>query len=40
MWLIVSLAGVAGLFLLAGAEFLFAVQIILYVGASCSCSCS
>jgi len=30
--LIVSLAGVAGLFLLQGAEFLFAVQIILYVG--------
>jgi NADH-quinone oxidoreductase subunit J len=30
--LIVSLAGVAGLFLLQQAEFLFAVQIILYVG--------
>lgn len=30
--LIVSLAGVAGLFLLQHAEFLFAVQIILYVG--------
>jgi NADH-quinone oxidoreductase subunit J len=30
--LIVSLAGVAGLFLLQDAEFLFAVQIILYVG--------
>jgi NADH-quinone oxidoreductase subunit J len=32
IWLIVSLAGVAGLFLLQQAEFLFAVQIILYVG--------
>jgi NADH-quinone oxidoreductase subunit J len=30
--LIVSLVGVAGLFLLQGAEFLFAVQIILYIG--------
>lgn len=30
--LIVSLAGVAGLYLLQGAEFLFAVQIVLYVG--------
>ncbi len=30
--LIVSLIGVAGLFLLQGAEFLFAVQIVLYVG--------
>ncbi|MGA2435909.1 MAG: NADH-quinone oxidoreductase subunit J [Bryobacteraceae bacterium] len=30
--LIVSLLGVAGLFLLQGAEFLFAVQIVLYVG--------
>lgn len=30
--LIVSLAGVAGLYLLQQAEFLFAVQIILYVG--------
>lgn len=32
IWLIVSLAGVAGLYLLQQAEFLFAVQIILYVG--------
>ncbi|MFN3322164.1 MAG: NADH-quinone oxidoreductase subunit J [Bryobacteraceae bacterium] len=32
IWLIVSLLGVAGLFLLQQAEFLFAVQIILYVG--------
>jgi NADH-quinone oxidoreductase subunit J len=32
VWLIVSLLGVAGLFLLLGAEFLFAAQIILYVG--------
>jgi NADH-quinone oxidoreductase subunit J len=32
IWLIVSLAGVAGLYLLQRAEFLFAVQIILYVG--------
>ncbi len=32
IWLIVSLIGVAGLFLLQKAEFLFAVQIILYVG--------
>jgi len=30
--LIVSLVGVAGLFLLQQAEFLFAVQIILYIG--------
>jgi NADH-quinone oxidoreductase subunit J len=30
--LIVSLMGVAGLFLLQSAEFLFAVQIVLYVG--------
>jgi NADH-quinone oxidoreductase subunit J len=30
--LIVSLCGVAGLYLLQSAEFLFAVQIILYVG--------
>jgi NADH-quinone oxidoreductase subunit J len=30
--LIVALAGVAGLFLLRHAEFLFAVQIILYIG--------
>jgi NADH dehydrogenase subunit J (EC 1.6.5.3) len=30
--LIASLAGVAGLFLLLSAEFLFAVQIILYIG--------
>ncbi len=32
MWLIVSLSGVAGLYLLQKAEFLFAVQIVLYVG--------
>ncbi len=32
VWLIVSLLGVAGLFLLQQAEFLFAVQIIVYVG--------
>ncbi|MFB3778340.1 MAG: NADH-quinone oxidoreductase subunit J [Bryobacteraceae bacterium] len=32
IWLIVSLAGVGGLYLLQHAEFLFAVQIILYVG--------
>jgi NADH-quinone oxidoreductase subunit J len=32
MWLIVSLLGVAGLYLLQKAEFLFAVQIVLYVG--------
>jgi NADH-quinone oxidoreductase subunit J len=32
LWLIVSLAGVAGLYLLQKAEFLFAVQIVLYVG--------
>jgi len=32
VWLIVSLLGTAGLFLLQQAEFLFAVQIILYVG--------
>lgn len=30
--LVVSLLGVAGLFLLSGAEFLFAAQIILYIG--------
>jgi NADH-quinone oxidoreductase subunit J len=32
LWLIVSLLGTAGLFLLRQAEFLFAVQIILYIG--------
>src|SRR5262245_23299329 len=32
LWLIVSLLGVAGLYLLQQAEFLFAVQIILYIG--------
>lgn len=32
IWLIVSLMGVAGLFLLQQAEFLFAVQIVLYIG--------
>jgi NADH-quinone oxidoreductase subunit J len=30
--LAVSLMGVAGLFLMSGAEFLFAVQIVLYIG--------
>src|SRR5437763_1438589 len=30
--LIISLMGVAGLYLLQGAEFLFAVQIVLYIG--------
>jgi NADH-quinone oxidoreductase subunit J len=32
MFLIVSLMGVAGLYLLQRAEFLFAVQIVLYIG--------
>ncbi|MCW5981255.1 MAG: NADH-quinone oxidoreductase subunit J [Bryobacteraceae bacterium] len=32
LWLIVSLLGAAGLFLLRGAEFLFAAQIVLYIG--------
>jgi len=32
LWLIVSLLGAAGLFLLQKAEFLFAVQIVLYIG--------
>src|ERR1700760_1879636 len=32
VWLTVSLLGVAGLFLTLGAEFLFAAQIILYIG--------
>ena len=32
VWLIGSLLGTAGLFLLQKAEFLFAVQIILYIG--------
>ncbi len=32
LWLIVALLGTAGLFLLRGAEFLFAVQIVLYIG--------
>src|SRR5215472_10398225 len=32
IWLIVSLLGVAGLFLLQHAEFLFATQIVLYIG--------
>jgi NADH:ubiquinone oxidoreductase subunit 6 (subunit J) len=31
-WLVVSLAAVAGLFFLAGAEFLGAVQLMVYVG--------
>ena len=32
LWLIVSLMGVAGLYLLQKAEFMFAAQIILYIG--------
>ena len=32
VWLVVSLLGVAGLFLLEGAEFLFVAQIIVYIG--------
>lgn len=32
VWLVVSLLGVAGLYLLQKAEFLFAVQIVLYIG--------
>lgn len=32
VWLTVSLLGVAGLFLLVGAEFLFVAQIIVYIG--------
>ena len=32
IWLIVSLLGVAGLYLLQHAEFLFATQIVLYIG--------
>ena len=32
VWLTVSLLGVAGIFLLLGAEFLFVAQIILYIG--------
>jgi len=32
LWLIVALLGTAGLFLLRGAEFLFVVQIVLYIG--------
>ena len=32
VWLTVSLLGVAGIFLLQGAEFLFVAQIILYIG--------
>lgn len=32
IWLIVSLLGVAGLYLMLHAEFLFAVQIVLYIG--------
>ena len=32
IWLIVTLFAVGGIFLLEHAEFLFAVQIILYVG--------
>ncbi len=32
IWLITSLLGVAGLYLLQGAEFLAGVQVILYVG--------
>lgn len=33
MWLIVSLFSVGGIYLMLEAEFLFAVQVILYVGA-------
>lgn len=32
VWLIISLLGVAGLFLLQGAEFVFVSQLILYIG--------
>jgi NADH-quinone oxidoreductase subunit J len=32
VWLTVSLLGVAGLFLLMGAEFLFVAQIVVYIG--------
>ena len=32
VWLTVSLLGVAGLFLLLGAEFLFVAQIVVYIG--------
>ncbi len=32
LWLVVSLLGVAGIFLVRGAEFLFVVQIMLYIG--------
>jgi NADH-quinone oxidoreductase subunit J len=32
LWLIVSLLGVAGIFLLNSAEFLFVVQMMLYIG--------
>jgi NADH-quinone oxidoreductase subunit J len=32
VWLVASLLGVAGLFLLEGAEFLFVAQIIIYIG--------
>jgi NADH-quinone oxidoreductase subunit J len=32
LWLIVSLLGVAGIFLLNAAEFLFVVQMMLYIG--------
>ena len=32
LWLIVTLAGVAGLYAFLGADFLFAVQILLYGG--------
>ena len=32
VWLTMSLIGVAGLFLLLGAEFLFVAQIIIYIG--------
>jgi NADH-quinone oxidoreductase subunit J len=32
VWLIASLLGVAGLFLLQGAEFLFVAQMIVYIG--------
>ncbi len=32
VWLTVSLLGVAGLFLMLGAEFLFVAQIVIYIG--------
>ena len=39
LYLIMSLGATAGLFFLAGAEFVGAMQLMIYVGARLCCSC-